>query len=140
VLACVLGAAAASAQPRSDTAWARVNVCGVQQEDGGTEHQVGVRGGISGDRRGGRMRLRVTLQWRDPKTGAWAPVDGAATSKWLHSGAENWRRWESGWTFTLEPPAAGTSYELRGVAELQFKRGGRLVRRESRTTASCKLG
>jgi hypothetical protein len=116
----------------SGPAWARVNAC--------AGNKVGVRGGIEGDRQGGRMRLRVTLQWRNPETGVWAPVAGLATSKRLDSGSEDWTRWESGWTFQLEPPAAGTSYQLRGLAELTFLRRGRVLGSATATSGTCSIG
>jgi hypothetical protein len=126
------GGSTPTEQGGSAPEWARVNLC--------AGNEVGVRAGIKGDRRGGRMRLRITLQWRNPETGAWAPVSGQASSKLLDSDSEDWTRWESGWTFRLEPPTAGSSYVLRGVAELKFLRRGRVLKSATATSGTCTIG
>lgn len=107
--------------------WAKTNVC--------APGQVGIRASLPGDGGGGSMSARFTLQWLNPKTGAWEPVHGAATSHWLDAGPADVNWSQVGYTFSLDPVPAGVTFELRGLAELNLA-GGRSA---TLTSGTCTL-
>jgi hypothetical protein len=45
-----------------------------------------------------------------------------------------------GWTFEFEQPPPGTGFQIRGLAELQWRRGATVVRRDSRVTSGGLAG
>jgi hypothetical protein len=108
VTALVL-AAAALALPANAAAqtpsWATVNVC----DSAASPNQVGVRASVPGS------AARFTIQWLNPRSNAWVPVDGVPSSPWLS--AETVK--QVGWTFQFDQPPPGSTFQLRGVAELK---------------------
>lgn len=136
LLTAILALAAASPAVAKDSwsraaggpQWAKVNVC--------APGKVGVRASLPGDGGGGGMAARFTLQWLNPKSGAWEPVHGAASSHWVDAGPAkvNWS--QVGYTFSLDPVPVGVTFTLRGLAELNLA-GGRAA---TLTTGNCRLG
>ena len=108
--------------------WAKVNVC--------APGQVGVRASLPGDGGGGKMAARFTLQWLNPKSGAWEPVRGAASSHWVDAGPADVNWTQVGYTFSLDPVPGGVTFKLRGLAELRLAGGGAAAL----TTGNCTLG
>jgi hypothetical protein len=102
--------------------WANTNSC--------DSSQLGVRAQLAGDGSEGQMRARFSAQWLSGDT--WVPLDGA-NSPWQRAGSAEYTWQQVGWTFQLAPPAAGQSYQVRGVAELQWPGG----RSETRVTGPC---
>jgi hypothetical protein len=102
--------------------WANTNIC--------NPSQLGVRAQLAGDGSEGEMRARFSAQWLNG--GSWVPLDGAS-SPWQSAGSAAYTWQQVGWTFQLAPPAPGQSYQVRGVAELQWPGG----RSETRVTGSC---
>lgn len=127
-------AVAASAQQRDawtkpGPQWAKVNVCAADE--------VGVRASLPGDGGGGTMAARFTLQWLNPATQAWEPVEGNSVSPWLDAGSAKVNWTQVGYTFELEPLAASREYSFRGVADLREAGGGAAT---LTTPGTCKLG
>ena len=114
------------------TGWATVNVCG--------HGAVGIRASLPGDGSGEQMYAQVTAQWFNPATGTWQPVEGVPSSPWLAAGSAGQETSQVGWTFQFDPLPAGTSYTVRGVAVLAWKRGARLVRQQTFVTSGGLAG
>jgi hypothetical protein len=112
--------------------WATVNVC----DSAGHPNVMGVRASLPGDGSAAQMFVRFTAQWHDGAQGAWLPVAGAATSPWLRAGSARYVARQAGWNFAFDPPPPGAVFLLRGVAELQWRLGGTVVRSASLVTSS----
>jgi hypothetical protein len=69
------------------------------------------------------MAARFTLEWLNPATQGWEPVEGSPTSPWIDAGPADVNWTQVGYTFELEPLAAGREYSFRGVAELRLSGG-----------------
>jgi len=118
---------AAAAPPASPPGWATVNVC-----DPGS-NAVGVRAGLPGPE---KAFARFTVQWLDPKDSVWKPVEGTPMSPWVATGSAV----EVGWTYSFDQPPPGTTFQIRGVAELQWRKpGGALARNQTVVTGACAL-
>jgi hypothetical protein len=123
-------AVAAVSQASSDggsvvPSWANANVC--------NSTQFGVRAQLAGDGNEGDMQARFSVQWLSPS--GWVSIGGVSSSPWVSAGSAAYTWQQAGWTFSLAPPQAGQSYQVRGVAELRWPSG----RTESRTTGSCSI-
>jgi hypothetical protein len=123
-------AVAAVSQASSDggsvvPSWANANVC--------SSTQFGIRAQLAGDGTEGDMQARFSVQWLSPS--GWAPIGGVSSSPWVSAGSAAYTWQQAGWTFSLAPPEAGQSYQVRGVAELRWPSG----RTESRITGSCSI-
>lgn len=120
-LAALPGSAAASAKPRD--LWATINVC----DSASTPNRVGVRAQMPGDGTRERMYMRFTAQFLSGQT--WKQVSGQGMSRWVYAGSALFKNQESGWTFSFQKPAAGSSYTVRGLVDFQWRkrRGGRWV-------------
>jgi hypothetical protein len=103
--------------------WATVNSC--------APTAVGVRASLPGDGTGTRMRVRFTAQWWSPGQRAWVPVKGVPSSPWIDAGSARYSYGQAGWTFRFSGGGHGL---IRGVAQMQWLKGGRVVRRSSRVT------
>jgi hypothetical protein len=123
----VVGHASAGGE-RLGQVLATVNVCDP------AANQVGTRVSVPGD--GGQELIysRFTLQWYSETQGAWLSVEGVASSPWLEVGSARQSSQQGGYTFQLDQPADGRVKQLRGVAEVQWRDGGRVVRSASVVT------
>ncbi len=116
LLVCALAAPSFAGAAPSKELWATVNVCdSVKSPD-----RVGVRASMPGDGTGKRMYARFRLQYRSAPDGGWRPVDGGVSRK-FHLGSAGRDR-QAGYTFRMNPPAPGTSFLLRGVADLEWRK------------------
>ena len=129
VAALAAAAATASAQSGAGPMWASVNICN------GT--QAGMRASMAGDGSDAEMQVRFTAQYYNHEQDAWLSVAGAATSPWLPAGSARYEWGQAGWTFNFNPPAPGTSFVIRGLAEMQWVKGGQLVRSASQVTSAA---
>jgi hypothetical protein len=114
---------AASAQAQTRTPWATINAC----DPTGAPGAVGVR--VSVPNRGDAPQfLRIRIQFFDTSRRAWRVVrtGGDTGFRRLSSGGG---RFFGGTTFTITPPKAGSSVTLRGLADIQWRRGRRVVSR-----------
>ena len=131
-LGAVLGAATVAMPAQgagSDqltSSWAKVNICNASQ--------LGARAQLAGDGSSDQMQVRFTAQWLSP--GGWVPLAGQAVSPWQSAGSAEFTWQQAGWTFALNVPQTGQSYELRAVAEMQLGSGQTITQ----TTGSCTLG
>ena len=113
------------------TSWANVNICNAQQ--------LGVRAQLAGDGSKDTMRVRFSAEWLSPD--GWVSLAGQASSPWLDAGSAEFTWAQAGWTFNISvpapaaPDAAPTSYQLRGVAEMQFGSD----RSATQTTGVCAI-
>jgi hypothetical protein len=136
VLACalalaatLLAAPAASAQQDPEPAlWATVNVCDTEEHP----DTIGIRGSMPGDgRRGDRMFMRFTVQFQ-ASDGSWRRLSAGGDSGWEGVGNGAWEQRQSGYSFRVRP--AEGSVRLRGLVRFEWRRRGRVVRREIRAT------
>jgi hypothetical protein len=123
---------ASAATPDGAPAWATVNVCG--------PGAVGIRAGMPGDDSRAQMYARFTVQWLNPRSGAWEPVEGVPTSPWLPAGSAGQLQGQTGWTFEFEPPPPGTVFQIRGLAELEWRGGGSKLGRQTLVTSGGMAG
>jgi hypothetical protein len=126
---CLLMAGDAAAKPRKDL-WATVNVCDTAR----SPDMMGVRARMPGDGTRRRMFMRFTAQYRTG--GKWKAVSGRGQSGWLHAGSALFRNQELGYTFSFDPPAAGSSYLMRGLVRFQWRapKSPTVVKRAQRLT------
>ena len=111
--------------------WATVNVCYTRAHP----NQMGIRAGMHGLKQRTRMFMRFRVQYRGDD-GSWRPVDGAfADSGWRKVATGRRGKHDACHTFSFDaPPAARGAYELRGDVSFQWRRRGRVVQRDRRTT------
>ena len=116
----------------TEPAWATINSCG--------PNAVGVRAQLRDEFTRADLFARFNLEWYSSLEGQWLPVEGQASSPWLKAGSTRDLFGQIGWTFDVEPAPPGTSFKLRGVAQLQWRRGGVVVRDETRVTSGGLAG
>jgi hypothetical protein len=123
-LACV---PTAGAQFRPSP-WATVNQCDPPDAPG----SVGVRVSVP-NRRDAAQWIRIRIQFFDGDTGSWRVVrsgGGGGFSKLSDGGGHVF----GGTTFRFTPPTAGQQLKLRGLVDVQWRRGRRVVSRSQITT------
>jgi hypothetical protein len=115
-----LGTASASAQFRPSP-WATINACDPPAAPG----SVGVRVSIP-NRRDAAQWVRIRIQFFDGTRGAWRVVreGGDAGFTKLSDGGG---RVFGGTTFTFTPPPAGRQIKLRGLVDVEWRRGRRVL-------------
>ena len=127
VLAAVAIAGPASgANDQLTSTWAKVNIC--------NPTQLGARAQLAGDGSSDRMAVRFTAQWLSPD--GWVPLSGEATSPWQDAGSAEFTWQQAGWTFSLNVPQGGETYQLRAVADLKLGSG----QTAQLTTGTCTVG
>jgi hypothetical protein len=111
------------AQAQTRTPWATINAC----DPAGAPGAVGVRVSVP-NRRDAAQWLRIRIQFFDASRRAWRVVrtGGDTGFRRLSRGRG---RFFGGTTFTITPPKAGSSIKLRGLADIQWRRGRRVVSR-----------
>jgi hypothetical protein len=121
--ALVLGAAmlvpaGAPARKRDPDLWVTINRC-----DGArSSNRMGVRASLPGNGTKQRMYVRFRAQYFDEAGERWRTVGGSGgTSKWLLLGNAKVRARQEGYTFRIDPPAAGDQFVLRGIADFQYR-------------------
>jgi hypothetical protein len=108
--------------------WATVNVCDTADHP----DTIGIRGSMPGTgRRDDRMYMRFSVQFQ-ASDGTWRKLSTGGDSGWERVGRGSWESRQSGWSFRVRPPEG--SVRLRGLVRFQWRRGGRVVRREVRAT------
>lgn len=117
---------ASGADDQLTSSWANLNIC--------SPTQLGARAQLAGDGSSTRMSVRFTAQWLSP--GGWVPLSGQASSPWQDAGSAEFTWQQAGWTFSLNVPQSGESYQLRAVADLKLGSG----QTAQYTTATCTVG
>jgi hypothetical protein len=118
--ALVAVAPSATAQFRPSP-WATINACDPSDAPG----SVGVR--ISVPNRGDAAQwARIRIQFFDGTRGAWRVVRKGGDSGFVRLSNGGGRVF-GGTTFTFTPPAAGNQIKLRGLVDVEWRRGRRVV-------------
>lgn len=120
----------AAAAPRPRDLWATVNVCDTEAHP----NQLGVRARMPGNGTRQTMYMRFRVHYFSEQEGIWHNVGGTGISRWIRLGSARIRHREAGYTFSFDPPAAGTRFILRGVVEYRWRRGRTIVRRARTNT------
>jgi hypothetical protein len=122
----VAGGGTASAAPAPKGLWATVDICNSIAHP----NQMGVLASMPGNGTRQRMFMRFRAQFYDSSRKVWLPVKQKqvvgqppvpASSGWRPAGRATQKRAELGWTFSLQPPAAGSAFVLRGVVDFQWR-------------------
>jgi hypothetical protein len=124
-LAVALPAQGAGADQLEST-WANINIC--------NSDELGARAQLAGDGSTDEMQVRFSAQWLSPD--GWAALPGQSTSPWQDAGSAEFTWQQAGWTFELEVPPNGQTYQLRAVAEMKLGSG----QTATQTTGTCTVG
>jgi hypothetical protein len=124
-LAVALPAQGAGADQLEST-WANINIC--------NSDELGARAQLAGDGSTDEMQVRFTAQWLSPD--GWASLPGQSTSPWQDAGSAEFTWQQAGWTFELEVPPGGQTYQLRAIAEMKLGSG----QTATHTTGTCTVG
>lgn len=129
--AALLAVAAAPAGAATKNLWATINVC----DSPNHPDDVGVAARMPGSAKGYRMYMRFYVQYLDGDH--WRFVKDGGKSPWVLAGSDKFSWIERGWTFSFQPPAAGTSYTMRGFVRFEWRRGKKkVVKRTHRYTSA----
>lgn len=134
IAATLLTAAAAHAREPSagrGDLWATVNACDPMAAPG----SVGIRVSIPRGRRSPTQWARFRVQFYDAARKAWRPVRAGGDTGFARIGAGRSLVF-GGSTFTFTPPAAGARLKLRGVVDVQWRRGIKVLDRAFVRTTS----
>jgi len=127
-LAALITAAPTAGAQFRPSPWATINACDPPTAPG----SVGVRVAVP-NRGDAAQWMRIRVQFFDGTRGAWRVVrsggDGGFTK--LSDGGG---RVFGGTTFTFAPPAAGHRLKLRGLVDVEWRRGRRVISRSQITT------
>jgi hypothetical protein len=115
----------ASAAPQGPL-WATVNAC--------APNTVGMRASVPGDSTPKQQFVRFSAQWWSQLKQDWLPIGGAPDSPWLPAGSALSISSQAGWTFSIQQPPPGAVFLIRGIAQIQWRDGGRVVRSTTRVT------
>jgi hypothetical protein len=125
VAAAVLVHSGSALAGKADRLWATVNICDTLRYP----NQMGVRASMPGDGTRERMYMRFRAQFFNATKNKWFNVKGNGDSGWVLAGSARYVSREAGWTFSINPPAAGASYTLRGLVNFQWRLHKRVHRK-----------
>jgi hypothetical protein len=118
---------------QSHLLWATVNACNTAQHP----DTVGIRASMPGSGYAQEeMFLRFQLQYFSQKDSHWHNIGTTGDSGWIDVGSARFRARQTGRYFTVQPPANGGSFLLRGAVTFEWRRSGDVVRRARKRTAS----
>ena len=124
------GAAQAKAVAHTDL-WATVNLCDPPSKPGA----VGVRVSIPRERGAPRQWARIRLQWFDGSARAWRLVRSGGDAGFARIGIGT-RLVQGGTTFTFPLPKAGSRIVLRGIVDVEWRAGTKVVDHARVTTTA----
>jgi hypothetical protein len=131
VAAAPSGAAAATKTKSHPGLWATVNLCDTKDKPGA----VGVRVSIPRETGHPQQWARIHLQWFDGTKRAWRRVTSGGDAGWARIGIGT-RQVQGGTTFTFPAPKPGSRIVLRGVVDVEWRDGTKVVdHTRLRTTA-----
>jgi hypothetical protein len=116
----------ASATPAEGPLWATVNTC--------APNSVGMRVSVPGDGSQKQQVVRFSAQWWSQVKHAWLPVGGSAESPWLSAGNSTASWSQAGWTYDFQQPPPGAVFLIRGIAQIQWREGGSVVKSRTLVT------
>ena len=120
IAALVVVAPSATAQFRPSP-WATINACDPPSAPG----SVGVRVSVP-NRADAAQWARIRIQFFDGTRGAWRVVRKGGDAGFVRL-SDGGGRVFGGTTFTFTPPAAGNQIKLRGLVDVEWRRGRRVV-------------
>jgi hypothetical protein len=123
----VVGASGAAAQFRPRP-WATVNACDPPQAPG----SIGVRVSVP-NRRNAAQWVRVRIQFFDATRQAWRVVRSGGDGGFAKL-SDGGTRVMGGTTFSFTPPPAGSRLKLRGLVDVEWRRGRRILSQDQVTT------
>ena len=123
-------AGAAAKEEHSDL-WATVNLCDTPAKPGA----VGVRVSIPREKGAPRQWARIRLQWFDGGDRAWRLVRSGGDAGWARIGIGT-RLVQGGTTFTFPPPKPGARIVLRGLVDVEWRDGTKVVDHARLTTTA----
>jgi hypothetical protein len=112
---------------RSADLWATINICNTAQYP----DDIGIRGQLPGLGFATRISMNVSVEYYSIKTKHFEPT---GASELVDLGRATTGVHQGGVRFPFKAPAAGQSYELRGVITFEWKRGNKLLGRMLRHT------
>jgi hypothetical protein len=119
---------AGAAAPRL---WATVNACDVPAKPSA----IGIRASMPPSKSGLPQWIRFRVEFWSDQAQAWKTVTAkSADSGWDRVGSGK-RKVRTGVTFSFTPPQAGARFLLRGRVDYQWRRGSKVVVRETRRTS-----
>jgi hypothetical protein len=124
LLALPAGSAAAAVTKSRPGLWATVNLCDPPSKPGA----VGIRVSIPREKGAPQQWAHIRLQWFDGSRRAWRRVTSGGDAGWARIGIGR-RQVLGGTTFTFPPPQAGSRIVLRGVIDIQWRDGTKVVDR-----------
>jgi hypothetical protein len=123
-LAAVVPAAAIAKTEARPDLWATVNLCDTAAKPGA----VGIRVSIPREKGAPQQWARIHLQWFDGTKLAWRALASGGDTGWRRIGFGS-RLVQGGTTFNFDPPAPGTRLVLRGVVDVEWRDGKKVVDR-----------
>ena len=121
VLASVAVAAPSAPAQFRPRPWATINACDPPAAPG----SVGVRVSVP-NRADAAQWVRIRIQFFDGTRGAWRVVRRGGDAGFVRLSAGGGRVF-GGTTFTFSPPATGNQLKLRGLVDVEWRRGRRVV-------------
>jgi hypothetical protein len=118
ILALAAGPASAQFRPKP---WATINACDPPTAPG----SVGVRVAIP-NRRNAAQWVRIRIQFFDGTRGAWRVVRSGGDAGFTKL-SDGGGRVFGGTTFTFTPPPAGRQIKLRGLVDVEWRRGRKVL-------------
>jgi hypothetical protein len=116
--AALVAGPAAVARADTPAPWATINICDTAEQP----QTVGVRV-FAPERDGGAQWTRIRLQFYDDASGRWKRVWAGTDDVWHRLGSGHTARF-GGRDFTFAAPDPGRRFLLRGLVDLQWRRGG----------------
>ena len=129
-LALVPAGAQAKGTAHTDL-WATVNLCDTPSKPGA----VGVRVSIPRERGAPQQWARIRVQWFDGSARAWRLVRSGGDAGFARIGIGT-RLVQGGTTFTFPLPKAGSRIVLRGIVDVEWRDGTKVVDRARVTTTA----
>ena len=111
--------------------WATVNLCAPATKPGA----VGVRVSIPREKGAPQQWARIRLQWFDGSARAWRLVRSGGDAGWARIGIGT-RLVQGGTTFTFPLPKPGARIVLRGIVDVEWRAGTKVVDRAHMTTTA----
>jgi hypothetical protein len=108
--------------------WATINACDPPSAPG----SVGVRVAVP-NRRDAAQWVRIRIQFFDGNSASWRVVRSGGEGGFTKL-SDGGGRVFGGTNFTFTPPAAGKQIKLRGLVDVEWRRGRRVVSRAQITT------
>jgi hypothetical protein len=129
LLAAILAAGAAEAPAQfRPSPWATVNACDPPQSPG----SIGVRVSVP-NRRNAAQWVRIRIQFFDGRREAWRVARSAGEGRFTKL-SDGGGRVLGGTTFSFTPPSAGSRLKLRGLVDVEWRRGRRVLSKQQVTT------